>query len=151
MASREKLNLYAQARANGLRPLDAAVHAGYSRSTAHVASSRNESRADVQAMIRKLKRGEKDETSSSDDSDSVEIGKWALKDKYNSPLELMLDVMNNPAAPKALRYTAAKDCLPYCHARKEGGKKDERADRADKAGKGKFGTVARPSHLRAVN
>ena len=36
-------------------------------------------------------------------------------------------------------------------ARKEGGKKDERADRADKAGKGKFGTVARPSHLRAVN
>ena len=102
-------------------------------------------------MIRKLKRGEKAETASSDDSDSVEIGKWALKDKYNSPLELMLDVMNNPAAPKALRYTAAKDALPYCHARKEGGKKDERADRADKAGKGKFGTVARPSHLRAVN
>lgn len=74
-----------------------------------------------------------------------------MKDRYSTPLDLMLDVMNNPDAPKSLRYQAAKDALPYCHPRKEGGKKDEAKERAKKAAGGKFQTAARPSHLRAVN
>ena len=143
-----KMQAYAAARAEGLRPLDAAAHAGYSGSGIKVTTSRIEARSDVQAEIRRLKGGGK----AVDESDGKEsIEKWAMKDHYSNPLDLMLDVMNNPEAPKSLRYQAAKDALPYCHPRKEGGKKDEQKERATKAAKGKFQTAQRPSHLRAVN
>lgn len=75
-----------------------------------------------------------------------------MKDRYDSPLALLEDVMNNAKAPKSLRYQAAKDALPYRHARKESGKKEEAANDAKKAGaKGsRFGQQSRPSHLRSV-
>ena len=73
-----------------------------------------------------------------------------MKPKYDTPLDLLRDVWNNPDAPKSLRYQAAKDALPYCHARKEGGKKDEAAKESKKAAAGKFGSSPAPSHLRRV-
>lgn len=149
MALRGKMQAYAEARAAGLAPRDAAAHAGYEMAGVAVTVSRMERRADVQAEIKRLKRAGKREDSS--DSPEVERGKWAMRDHYSSPLDLMLDVMNNPQAPTSVRYQAAKDALPYCHPRKEGGKKDEAKERAKKAAGGKFQTAARPSHLRAVN
>ena len=148
MTLRGKMQAYVEARAQGLEPKVAARHAGYEEAGIAVTVSRMERRADVQAEIRRLKRGGKavDEPGS---KESLE--KWAMKDSYSNPLDLMLDVMNNPEAPKSLRYQAAKDALPYCHPRKEGGKKDEQKERATKAAKGKFQTAARPSHLQAVN
>ena len=77
---------------------------------------------------------------------------WEMKDSYESPLALMLDVMNNALAPKTLRYQAAKDALPYCHPRKEGGKKEEREKEAKKAATGKFRPGKRPGQSqRMVN
>ena len=34
-----------------------------------------------------------------------------------SPLEYMLAIMRDEAAPKQARYQAAKDCAPYCSAK----------------------------------
>ena len=146
-----KMQAYAEARAQGLRPLDAAAHAGYSGSGIRVTTNRLESRADIQAEVKRLKRGgtpvvTKPGKQSAEERDE----KWSMQDRYSTPLDLMLDLMNNPLAPKSLRYQAAKDALPYCHPRKEGGKKEEKEERAKKAAGGKFQTAARPTHLRAV-
>lgn len=145
-----KMQAYAAARAQGLRPLDAAAHAGYSGSGIKVTTSRIEARSDVQAEIRRLKRGGEGANVEVEENDNGR-DQWAMKDHYSSPLELMKDVMNNPKAPKSLRYQAAKDALPYCHARMEGGKKQDKEEAAKKAGKGKFGVGQRPSYQRQVN
>lgn len=147
MALNGKMQAYAAARAQGLRPPEAAAHAGYSGAGIRVTTSRIEARSDVQAEIRRLKR-EAPESESKEDGGRDQ---WAMKKHYDTPLDLLRDVWNNPEAPKTLRYQAAKDALPYCHARKETGKKEEVAERAKKVAKGKFQTAARPSHLRAVS
>ena len=141
---RGKMQGYAEARAQGLAPMTAGAHAGYSGGAMRVTLSRIEARSDVQAEIRRLKKGDKrvDEAPVTDTGDREP---WVMKDKYESPLALMEDVMNNPLAPKSLRYQAAKDALPYCHARKEGGKKDEVEAKAKEAAGGKFKTGKRPS------
>lgn len=149
MALRGKMQAYAEARAAGLAPKDAAAHAGYEMAGVAVTVSRLEARSDIQAEIKRAKRGSKRGDSAA--AGEVERGKWAMRDHYSNPLDLMLDVMNNPEAPTSVRYQAAKDALPYCHPRKEGGKKDEAKERAKKAAGGKFQTAARPSHLRAVS
>lgn len=152
MALNGKMQAYAAARAQGLAPVDAAAHAGYAGSGIRVTTSRIEARSDVQAEIKRLKRGGRPVTVKPPVStDAPDMDKWGMRDEYDSPLDLMLDVMNNPKAPKSLRYQAAKDALPYCHPRKEGGKKDDDKKRADKAAGGKFKTASRPTHLRAVN
>ena len=63
-----------------------------------------------------------------------------------TPLEYMLKVMNDTAAEKDRRDRMAIACAPYLHARAgEGqGKKDEKADRAAKAGSGKFAAGQAP-------
>ena len=147
MALRGKMQAYAEARAQGLRPLDAGAIAGYSGAGVKVTISRMEKRDDVKAEIKRLKRGGKPEQRG---EEKGTLDKWQMRDRYLNPLELMLDLMNNPEAPKSLRYQAAKDALPYCHPRKEGGKKDEAKERATKASQGKFQPSARPSHLHAV-
>lgn len=144
MALKGKMQAYAEARAQGLRPLDAGAMAGYSGSGMKVSLTRIEARADVQAEIKRLKRGGKPVDKGEELGEDVSE-KWSLKDRYANPLEMALDVMNNPKAPKSIRYQAMKDALPYCHARKEGGKKEEVKDRATKATKGKFQTQPRPS------
>ena len=136
---------YAKARASGMEPKAAGIHAGYAAAGVHVTVCRLDKRADIQAEIRRIQGGQTDSVETGDERD-----KWAMKPYYASPLDLLDDVMNNPNAPKSLRYMAAKDALPYRHARKEGGKKDEQQERAKKAAGGKFQTAARPSHLRAV-
>lgn len=63
-----------------------------------------------------------------------------LKDKYATPLDLMLDAMNQPKMPFIVRIACAKDAMPYCHARiGDGGKKGKVKDAAhDAANRGKF-------------
>lgn len=147
MALGGKMQAYAEARAAGLDPIPAAAAAGYSGSGIRVTTSRLEAREDIKAEVRRLKKGGAPVDDTPDDTGREE---WGYKDHYDSPLELMLDVMNNPVAPKSIRYQAAKDALPYCHAKKEGGKKEDQENRAKKASAGRFGTQQRPSHLRAV-
>lgn len=140
-----KMQQYAQARANGLRPLDAAAHAGYSGSGLRVTTSNLEARADIRAEVRRLKASERGDAPATEPQDDGVEG-WALRDTYDSSLDLLRDVYNNPKAPKSIRYQAAKDALPYEHARKEGGKKESDKDRAHKAasGGGKYAPQSAP-------
>ena len=154
MALRGKLQAYAEARAQGLKPIDAAAQAGYAPGPSmKVCASIAEKRADVQAEILRLKRGGK--TEGAEDEGVEEAGRdaWKMKDSYKSPLDLLRDVWNNPQAPKALRYQAAKDALPYCHARMEGGKKKDAEETArEKSNPGnKYAPGTQPTRLRAVN
>ena len=55
-----------------------------------------------------------------------------------TPLSYMLRVLNDPRADKELRARMAIAAAPYIHARAGEGKKNDRADRAKKAGAGKF-------------
>ena len=57
-----------------------------------------------------------------------------------TPLDYMLKVMNDPQAEKERRDRMAQAAAPYIHARAgEGvGKKDEKAERAERAAQGKF-------------
>ena len=62
-----------------------------------------------------------------------------------SPLEFLLAVMRDPAVDGKLRLDAAKTAAQYCHLKKgDGGIKDETAEKAKKAGAGKFGAAAPP-------
>ena len=151
MALNGKMQAYAEARAMGLKSVDAAAHAGYAGGPGlRVAASKIEARVDVQAEIRRLKKAGgptlRDEIAAAAGIDNDSKDKWKLKDKYDTPLDLLRDVWNNPEAPKTLRYQAAKDAMPYCHARKEGGKKEDAKDKAKSAGKkgSKFQTMERP-------
>lgn len=156
-----KIQLYANARAQGLEPKLAGAQAGYALPGLAVTVCRLEKREDVRAEITRLRRGGKRKSATAKDiehalgvSDKDDMEKWALQDNYATPLDLMRDVMNNPKAPRSLRYQAAKDALPYCHARKEGGKKDADAEAArEVAGKGRFQTGRKPgrANLRAVS
>jgi hypothetical protein len=145
MALKGKMQRYAEARAQGLSPTAAAALADYSGSGARVTVSRIEARADVQAEIRRLKKGERvgDKPEVEDDS-GEDTDPWKMKAKYPSSLALLQDLYNNAKAPKSLRYQAAKDALPYEHPRKEAGKKEEVEKAAKAASAGKFRTTSKP-------
>ena len=65
-----------------------------------------------------------------------------------SPLDYMLDVMNDPGVDEKLRAQMAVAAAPYMHAKKgEGGKKDELADKAKQAAGGRFKPAAPPLKL----
>ena len=66
-----------------------------------------------------------------------------------SPLQYMLDVMNDLEADERLRSQMAVAAAPYMHAKKgEGGKKDEQANKAKAAAAGgRFKAAAAPLKL----
>lgn len=72
----------------------------------------------------------------------VEIGNM-------TPLEYALQVMNDPREPKERRDRLCVAAMPFVHTKKgESGKRESTKDDANKAGTGKFSTIAAP--LRAV-
>lgn len=164
-----KIPDYIEQRIAGVAPEAAALAVGYSRSGIRVTICNLEARADVKKAIRSGKRvgkrlsaqvlkqstSKRQYRSVADEPDGDDVPEqlkpWALKDRYSSPLDLMIDVMNNKKAPGGLRIQCAKDAMPYCHARKEGSKKDDDKSKAkETAAKSKFGAQARPSHLQRV-
>lgn len=168
---KNKVPAYIELRVSGLAPLDAAIAAGYAQSGIRVTASRLEQREDVRQALRVAKRGATkakplhplkspvsnrhhrsvDDEPRHGDGPKSPLDPWRLKDRYTSPLDLMLDVMNNPEAPGGLRIQCAKDAMPYCHARKEGGKKDDdKAKAKDTNTTSKFRTGNAPSHLQRV-
>jgi phage terminase small subunit len=63
----------------------------------------------------------------------------------DDPLKFLIGVMQDGDQDPKLRVRAAIAAAQYTHAKKgEGGKKDERADAAKKAGAGKFAPTAPP-------
>lgn len=62
-----------------------------------------------------------------------------------TPLEFLLSVMRDNTIEDRLRIDAAKTAAQYCHLKKgDGGIKEEKAEKAKKAGSGKFGAAAPP-------
>lgn len=149
MALKGKMQAYAEGRAAGMDPNTAGAHAGYAPGAGmRVVASKLEARADVRAEIKRLKK-EGVKTDAVGDLAVATRDAWAMKDSYTSPLELLEDIMNNPNAPKSLRYQAAKDALPYRHGRvAEAGKKEKKQEAAEAASaKGKFQRKAPPKRV----
>lgn len=136
---------YALARAMGVPAREAAISVGYAAAGAAVQASRLDSRADIKKAVAKFKRGGKSSTDDAE-SDTEERTKSYLKPRYDTPLALLEDLMNNPKAPDSVRVESAKLALPYRHGKvAEGGKKDRAADDAKKGSRdGKFKTKSGP-------
>lgn len=76
-------------------------------------------------------------------------GTHAYQPPADSPLEFLKAVMNNPEQNLKERIRCAVAAAQYEHLKKgDGGKKDEVADKAKTAAKGRFGASAAP--LRSV-
>lgn len=161
-----KIQEYIEQRVAGVDPLNAGLAVGYAVASISVQLAKLESREDVRQAIRVAKRGagkskplhslksptgKREYRSVADEPrpDKDPLDPWRLRNHYDSPLDLLRDVMNNSKAPAGLRIQCAKDALPYCHARKEGGKKDDEKSKAKDiaSGESKFRTQAKPSPL----
>lgn len=144
MALTEQKRRYAAARLSGLGKKAAAIEAGCPEKTAAQAASRYEKDPDVQAaMGRQLKAADAKVDSVSADPDPY------IPAKSDDPLEFMRQVMNDLQADPKLRLDAAKSLAAFTVAKPgEKGKKEEKADAAKSAGKGKFASA--PPPLRAV-
>jgi phage terminase small subunit len=74
--------------------------------------------------------------------------------KYADPATFLHDLMNNPAVPLMMRKDAAKDLMPYKHARiGEKGKKEMADDDARKISRGtgsKFKTQKPPTNVTPI-
>lgn len=134
-----KMKAWAELVVSGVAPADAALRVGYSSGSAANTASMLGRREDVREYMAKLRKEK------GGDVDAVEGGRQYLKDRYETPLEMLLDVMNNPKAPSGLRYSAAKDALPYVHAKiGELGKKEKKQKDMEDNAEGKRGP-GRPS------
>lgn len=73
------------------------------------------------------------------------------KKEGKTPLQYMLDVMNDPSADEKLRAQMANWAAPYIHpkASVKTGKKEEQEERAKQAGTGRF-SASTPPKLKAV-
>ncbi len=65
----------------------------------------------------------------------------------NDPLQFLQVVMNDDAIDLKLRAAAAIALMPYIHAKKNEGKKDEKQSAAKKASAGKYASVLPPMRL----
>jgi phage terminase small subunit len=62
-----------------------------------------------------------------------------------TPLDYLMSVVRDTGADQRIRIQAASIAAPFLHIKKgEGGKKDDAADKAKKAGGGKFAPSAPP-------
>lgn len=142
-----QMDRYAKYRAQGVNARDAAINAGYAITAVPATVSRLEKRADIQNLIARYKNDDLNPNGYLDQGDK----EWKLRDFYATPLELILDVMNNPQAPPGVRIACAKDALPYCHAKRESTKKLEATIAATKAASlGSFKPYRPPTTLRSV-
>lgn len=139
-----KQQKFIEAKASGLSNRAAGLLAGYTIATVDQAVSRLAARADIKKAIAVVKR-------SATVEGKVQATKY-VKDHYDSPLDILNDVMNCPELPLGLRIEAAKQMLPYKCARiGEKGKKEKKQDEAHQVvGRGKFGSKAPPTRGNVV-
>ncbi len=133
----DKQRAFIQAKVDGVPNREAALLAGFAEGGADATASRLMKRADVQKAIKAGKKA--DGVDTRDD-------KPLMLPKYGSSLELLQHLYNNPKAPAGLRFEAAKQALPYEHAKLgEQGKKAAAKETAKgKASAGKFKKKAPP-------
>lgn len=146
-----KQQLYVDGKICGLNNRDAAIAAGYPPNSAAQTATKLMQHPSVRLALRNAKKvstGKGHAKHSEDDEPSV------LKAKYASSLDFMESAMNNPKLPVGVRFEAAKQLLPYQHARiGEAGKKEKAKDRAHAitgGGRGKFSPKVAPPALKLV-
>lgn len=141
----EKQQKFAINKAAGVKNREAAIAAGYAANNADVQAARMMQREDIKAAIKSAKAvGARPE--------GVAIADPMPRKRYADPMTFLEDVMNHVQMPIALRVDAAKQLLPYKHARVgELGKKEKAKDRAEAlTRKSRFGPSAPPTMLRAI-
>jgi phage terminase small subunit len=146
-----KQQAFVDGKACGLNNRDAAIAAGYPPNSAAQTATKLMQHPSVRLALRNFKKvsTEKGHAKHSEDD-----GASVLKAKYASSLDFMIDAMNNPKLPPGVRFDAAKQLLPYQHARiGESGKKEKAKDRAHAVTgttRGKFTPKAAPPALKVV-
>lgn len=150
----EKQAGFVAAKLAGMKNEEAAIHAGYSLRGAKQQATALMRHPDVAAAIRKGKRAaNKAEGMSVADRIAADLAghpERRLQDKYDSPLDLFLDVMNNSKFPDGTRIACAKEAMPYCNARVgEKGKKESQKERAGEISRGRYSPKQAPRHMRA--
>lgn len=141
----EKQQAFIDAKRAGLGNEQAAIQAGFSTASAASQATRLMKRPEIRAAIKKgAKAAPAKLDTKGDDAPR-------MKPKYESSLELMRDTYNNPKMPDSIRFEAAKQALPYEHARVgEKGVKEKRKENAEGvAGNTRFRPKA-PPKLHAV-
>jgi len=145
MALTEQKRRYADARLSGFGKKAAAIEAGCPEKTAAQAASRYEKDPDVQAAMGRAVAVQEHARHAPPAVDPNPHIPAPAAD----PLEFMRNMMNDLVADPKLRLDAAKALASFTVAKPgEAGKKDQKADAAKQAGKGRF--AAAPPPLRAV-
>lgn len=158
MSLTEKQQQFAVNKAAGVKNKEAAVAAGYSAKTGDTIAARLMQRPDIKKAIakakRELKSGGQQPSAGFGDGDLTDEKKRSMpKSHYADPIDFLTDLMNHKHMPVAMRADAAKQLLPYKHARiGEQGKKQNAKEAAQKiaragnkaGGKPKFATKAPP-------
>lgn len=146
----DKQQAFIDGKAAGLKNAAAATAAGYASTSAAVTASQLLARDDVKRAVAAAKKRLRSAgaPSGKEDEDVVDRNKMP-KATYADAKEFLLDAMNHPLLPIAVRGDYAKALLPYQHGRVgETGKKQsqkERAKEITEAGKGnKFAPKTAP-------
>jgi len=138
MLNEQKLR-YVALRIAGVNKLQSAIGAGYSAKSAQPAASRLERDLEVAAAIlaggvepavKMVPKGTAARLETTIDQvveDALNPIPLIDKTRYEDPKNFLLDEMNDPLIPKAVRHDAAKALMPFLHAKKgELGKKEQR-------------------------
>ena len=130
-------------KAAGVKNKEAAIAAGYSAKTADTIAARMMGLAHIKKAIAKAKRDMRAGVTAKpdvheDDLDTEAKKRRMPKAKYHDPIAFLEDVMNHKYLPVAMRADAAKQLLPYKHARiGEKGKKESAKERAGEIARGR--------------
>ena len=138
----EKQRQFVANKIAGCTNRDAAIAAGYSVAAASSTADKLMAMPAIRAALKATPA-----------SDGKPAGTQMPKAHYADPIAFLTDVMNHAQLPIAVRADAAKQLLPYKHARLgELGKKEKAKENATKIARGrsKFATKA-PPVLRVVN
>ena len=154
MVLTDKQRRFVDAKARGASNKEAAEAAGSKASTAAAAGSRwaNDPKIAAAVLARRAElsvnpepkgrgRKPKSEEASGDQVEANESDGEFLSclPSTQDPLEWLLALMNEPRAKVFDRRNAAQTAVPYVHGKKaEAGKKEQKAEAAKEAGKGKY-------------
>jgi phage terminase small subunit len=148
MLTKQK-RLYADARLSGLGKKASAIAAGCPEKTACQAASRYEKDPDIQAamgrsvIVQAAKEKKVDEP-------TVDLDAY-IPTAEEDPLKFLAAIMLDPEAEPRLRFDAAKALASFTVSKPgEKGKKEDKAEAAKVASKGRFAAAPAPGQLRAV-
>jgi phage terminase small subunit len=145
MLTKQK-RLYADARLAGMSKKESAIAAGCPEKTASQAASRYEKDPDIQAAMGRSVIVREQKT----DEPKADLDAY-IPTAEEDPLKFLAAIMLDPKAEPRLRFDAAKALASFTVSKPgEKGKKEDKAEAAKVASKGRFAAAPAPGQLRAV-